>query len=515
MKYSLLVLSSLAAANAQSSIDNAPFADSLTTELYSISDSDNECTSSLGVSMAMSLVYPSAISDSEVQLRTTFGYPADMQSTLLWQDTTTKLTERYQGNCYNEFGGECGGTEPSLQIANSVFVDDDVVLNTTYAAVVGEMVQQLDFASPDAGATVNTWVEESTNGLIDSIVPEGDLSQWIVLAINSIYLKASWVRQFNEQKTNEDMFLSSPDPTPAHFMNNVDSYPYSHEIEALPGYQILQHYFSGDYNSGSGGLSMIFVLPPPGTDNMASSEDVLGAIPNLQMTRMAFSLPKFRFESTYEDSLIEALQKIGVEAVFDRERADNLCIQQDRCDAYIDTIIQKTVIDVNEKGVEAAAVTAIGISATSLPPPTGVLFLANRPFQFFLYDEVDNVVIFEGVVSNPGIVEGSVAPLQASHSDEDFWSANFGITATVPELPATTPETVSEPATTETPVQETPTEETPVEEAPAAETAAPEETPATADTTEAPAELSGGTSGASAMDLAKGALIGLMAVLAL
>lgn len=64
----------------------------------------------------------------------------------------------------------------------------------------------------------------------------------------------------------------------------------------------------------------------------------------------------------------------------------------------------------------------------SWPTDTPVLFLADHPFQFFIYDENEQVVIFEGRVGNPGIVEGAATPqLMARHEDADFWAANFGV----------------------------------------------------------------------------------------
>jgi len=171
----------------------------------------------------------------------------------------------------------------------------------------------------------------------------------------------------------------------------------------------------------------------------------------LERTRVAFALPKFKFESEYKDDLKAALLALGMTAPFE-ERPDNMCIVEGRCDAFIDAIIQKTFIDVNEKGVEAAAVTALGLSLTSLPPPQAVLFLANRPFQFFLYDEVENLVIFEGQVGEPGVASDSVATLEGNHADPDFWQTNFGIEAVMPEAPATVvPETIGPEQGTEDP----------------------------------------------------------------
>ena len=473
-------------------IDNAPFADGLTTELYTDSALDNDCTSSLGVSMAMSLVYPSAMGEAEEQMRTAMNYPSGQQSTLLWSDTTASITDRYQGRCTWENGDVCNLFEPTLAISNSVWVHDEITLNATYAAVVGDLVQQLDFTSAEAGGTINEWVSSSTNGLIDSIVEEGPLMDgWIMLAINSIYLKGSWSNQFREDRTNVDAFYSSPGRATTvmdevHFMNQVEFFDYSHD--ALPGFQLVKLPFDG--GDDSRGLSMMLALPLKSDDDsprMASSVDVLAAIPSLERTQVALAIPKFQFESTYEDALKEALQTIGMTAPFE-EQPDVLCVADGECNAYIDVIIQKTFIDMNEKGVEAAAVTAIGISMTSMPPPDSILFQGDHPFQIFLYDEGEDVIIFEGQIRAPAIPEGSAAPLEASHDDEGFWSDTFFKEVAAPpdfsavaveETTPPVPETTEEPVTTDAP--DTTTTET---------TDAPDATATDTPETEAPTESS-------------------------
>ena len=94
---------------------------------------------------------------------------------------------------------------------------------------------------------------------------------------------------------------------------------------------------------------------------MASSQDVLNAIPSMKIERVAVAIPKFKFESEYKENLMESLNDIGLNAPFEGE----LCKIFDDCSVKISDVIQKTVIDVNEQGVEAAAVTLIGVDRVS------------------------------------------------------------------------------------------------------------------------------------------------------
>ena len=58
---------------------------------------------------------------------------------------------------------------------------------------------------------MNEWVSKSTNGLINPIVPDNNplFPPYILIAINSIYLKATWGLQFQKRRTNLDSFYDS------------------------------------------------------------------------------------------------------------------------------------------------------------------------------------------------------------------------------------------------------------------------------------------------------------------
>lgn len=60
-------------------------------------------------------------------------------------------------------------------------------------------------------------------------------------------------------------------------------------------------------------------------------------------------------------------------------------------------VLHKAVIEVDETGTIAAAVTTIGITPFSLPRT----FIVNRPFFFFIYHEKTNSMLFMGRVIDP------------------------------------------------------------------------------------------------------------------
>ena len=442
----LLILSKSAASLGVDFTQHRLFSDQLTSQIYT---SPNEFSSALGVSMAFSLIYPGSTNDAAAEISASLGYltngspNSNMQ--LVWEDVSTSLTSRADGTCGFGDGdsGMCyGGKKPLLSIANSIWIDDGDALNVEYEAVVGNYSKQIDFQSTDSPQIINSWVNNQTNGLVDSIVQEGTPLPGVLIAINSLYLKASWANPFYESNTNLDSFYSSTvrsdEVSKAHFMHRVGKMRYSHDVMA--GYQIAQLPFAAS------SMSMVFVLPTTETnENMAlvPSSTLIPALTNLKETRVALALPKFKFESEYDDNLKEALQNIGVVSPF-KGGTQSLCniFAADiyPCEQlFISKILQKTVIDVNEDGVEAAAVTAIFIEKTSsglMDQPEPVLMMLNHPFQFFIYDQDEELVLFEGRLGEleSQEEEPTSSMLDLVHADEDFWQSSFGVNPVNPPI---------------------------------------------------------------------------------
>jgi serpin B len=96
------------------------------------------------------------------------------------------------------------------------------------------------------------------------------------------------------------------------------------------------------------------------------------------------------------------LKAMGMAIAFDQYDADfsnmvtdmNLLIGN----LYIDFVKHKTFIQVDEAGTEAAAVTAVGISLSSVGPP---IMYANRPFLFVIHEHATGSILFMGKVVDP------------------------------------------------------------------------------------------------------------------
>jgi serpin B len=61
---------------------------------------------------------------------------------------------------------------------------------------------------------------------------------------------------------------------------------------------------------------------------------------------------------------------------------------------------QKTFVEVNEQGTEAAAATAVGVGRTSAP--VAVEMRVDRPFLFAIRERLSGAVLFLGVMHDLG-----------------------------------------------------------------------------------------------------------------
>ena len=123
------------------------------------------------------------------------------------------------------------------------------------------------------------------------------------------------------------------------------------------------------------------------------------AIENSSVEHIRLALPKFL--DRYENRLSPALKAVGLTEPFDPGRADfsNMNAQK-KSELFIDEVLHKTFIRVDEKGTEAAAVTAVMMRLTSMMP-SGTPLVFDRPFFYGIVDLLSNEAVFLGVMQVP------------------------------------------------------------------------------------------------------------------
>ena len=292
----------------------------------------------------------------------------------------------------------------SLNIANSIWMNKDKTSQSfsddykkTATGYYNADVKGVK--NSNAVKEINSWVSDKTNGKIPTIIQNAD-DFWAML-INAIYFKGAWQDEFSEHATKPDQF-NNADGTKItiDFMNKTKWFPYAEtnsvKILELPYKNRVDKIDSkGEYlgtdRYDNLDVSMYLIM----AENDINVEQELSAAINDEMfksTYIKMSMPKFKIE--YETILNDMLMNMGITTAFDTENAD-FAKMFDKGNMWFTKAIHKTFINVDEKGTEAAAVTAIGMAGSAMhPEPIELKF--NKPFYFAIRDNTSGETLFMG-----------------------------------------------------------------------------------------------------------------------
>ncbi|MBR6322777.1 MAG: hypothetical protein IKR59_07900 [Lachnospiraceae bacterium] len=338
-------------------------------------------TSPLSFRYALGLLLAGASGETKTELLAALGVSSEEE----W----TNHCLNFNGfvNAYTESAAGSMTPGKALRVANSVWKRADILedftpaykesVNKNYAA------EYRIFTPENAVSKINEWANIKTEGLISRLLPDDYPADALAIVLmNALYFKDNWVQPFNTYATEEDDFHTESGETVKK--------PFMHLTERF------RYYEDGD--------TQLVILPMESGVYMAF---VLGSTANLSTkinaaegTRVRLSIPKMDLETSFgSGELVDFLKECGVSRAFNQSLADFSAMIDHSI--YVDEIIQKTRIKLDEDGVEAAAVTAImtkdGMSLDTKEP---VDFTADRPFSFYIYTTANTTtsILFAGEI---------------------------------------------------------------------------------------------------------------------
>jgi serpin B len=304
-----------------------------------------------------------------------------------------------------------GTGELELRVANRIFVEKTLKVEEPFLKATrdgfGAPAEPLDFAksAQPSRKHINDWVAKQTKDKIEDLLPpDGVSADTRMVLTNALYFKGQWSSPFNENATSPKPFYADGArkitvPT----MARLGRYPYRRagDVEVV------------DLGYAGGRFAMSVVLPLK-RDGLAAVEKTLSAATIARWTlrdtpaaEVRVELPKFKIEAPDPAiSLGAALQKLGMTLAFDRQKADFTGIHQFQTPAdrlLISQVFHKAFVEVNEKGTEAAAATAVSMARAGAAPSADEpkAFIVDHPFLFLLHDRDSGVVLFLGRVTEP------------------------------------------------------------------------------------------------------------------
>jgi serine protease inhibitor len=257
------------------------------------------------------------------------------------------------------------------------------VLAKIQAAFDAELHQtSFQHAAPE----INDWAAKKTHGMIKNVVGPKDFDELTVCALsNATYFKGIWTNVFDPADTR---------PMPFHCHDGtISSVPMmkstqSLELARTPEYLAVRVPYS------SGRFQLHAYLP----EGNQTPESIL---PKLQSAaplvfdpmKVELSFPKFILDLPVVD-LKDTVSTMGLLGPNDLSP-----MMLNGGSEFLDKIMHKTRLEIDEAGTRAAAVT-VEMAVRSIGPRT-VNILFDRPFVLCLVDTKTQVTLFTGIIHNP------------------------------------------------------------------------------------------------------------------
>jgi serpin B len=293
------------------------------------------------------------------------------------------------------------GRKPAAQVANSLWLKHGVPFDPDFLKTNRDYFAAGSRALPDdhdaAARAINSWVAGHTNGVIRKIVePSYFNAQTILALVNTVHLKTAWKTPFSRDDTSSRQFTLGD--------GTVVKVPTMYAPLSLPlargeGYDAVALQTKSQVT--------VWVVVPKGDE---TAEALLGSFAtdglspmyeSAESTPVVLDLPRFKTTFTAPD-LGPQLAAMGMPSAFSPDEAELQGIVAPGTPArvYIQRVVHKAVLDVNESGIEAAAATA-GIVGTTSMPVAPVSVRADRPFLMVVTLKGSNAPLFMALVRDP------------------------------------------------------------------------------------------------------------------
>lgn len=290
--------------------------------------------------------------------------------------------------------------DAELAVANSLWMRDGWPFEDAYRQEVlswpGGALHNADFAGDPEGVRrgINADVAKTTRDLIKELLAPGTIhADMVAVVVNALYLKVAWLQAFPEAATRPAPFHAPSGTRDVRTMHlQEDHLPYA-EAE---GWRLLTLATRSEVVAD--------VLLPD--DDLATAEPALTPERLARLyaatrpTKVELALPRFRLEVSLP-GLKQVFRRLGVTAAFDRGASDFTGMTSAREPVWIEEILHKAVLRLDEDGLEGAAATAVLMRTVAMVGGGPIRFHVDRPFLVVVRHAETGAVYFLARVVEP------------------------------------------------------------------------------------------------------------------
>ena len=283
----------------------------------------------------------------------------------------------------------------TVKIANCIDVNSarDIILLPQYEADMlkyyNAQIDALDFTNSSNVDIINNWCKTHTNGMIPRILDnlKSDAAMYL---LNAVYFKAMWTNKFNSKETSDMNFTRPNGSTVKQPLMHLNLQQASYSENDLCKALSLPY--------GNKGYSMYILLPKKHKTvndiiQNLSSRSIKQQKHVMRPCHVDILIP--RFTAANETNLKDVLSSMGMPLAFDEDRAQFTNMAQGRT-LYVSMMKQKAIIEVNEEGTKAVAVTVAETKTRSARVESCYTFHATHPFVYFIIEESTGSIFFMG-----------------------------------------------------------------------------------------------------------------------
>ncbi|XP_052871346.1 serine protease inhibitor 28Dc-like [Anopheles cruzii] len=291
------------------------------------------------------------------------------------------------------------------RVANGIFYQTGLPIHQQYVRlareIYGALVHPLDLNADDAPATINQWVSHMTAGKINKMIegPLGGNSGMVVA--NALYFKAKWRNQFDGLSTRDGPFFPDGFDGPSYrvkLMTLSACLPF-HRTRDAADVTILGLPYRDD-------TTTMYLIQPANSSRAAirrlqatlNGKTLDTLIGRMKLQKTSVRLPKMHLRSSVD--LTQSFQRLGFNSIFSPAKSDltNMFPASNGGQKpYVNQIIHKLDLSVDEEGTEGAAATAALIDRIGSP----AFFNGNTPFLLYVRHDSTGLPLFYGPVFDP------------------------------------------------------------------------------------------------------------------
>ena len=338
-------------------------------------EEENYLISPLSVSVALSMAANGADGETLSQMTDTLGLDID---------DANKHISSYLKAIENK----------DISIANSIWINDIDVEEAFidknieyYKAKINK-----DVFDDKTADKINNWVKENTNEMIKDIV-DNVSPESVMYLVNAIAFESEWDEGYEPHKIFDDNFTNYKGSKKIVEMMKSEEGKYLDNGKATG--------FVKPYKDNK--FSFVAILPNEDVGIKEYVENMTGdslhdLISSYEEVDVNAYIPKFRYD--YSMGMNDILKNLGIEDAFDRDKADFSNMTNEA--VYINNVVHKSFIEVDEVGTKAAAATSVEMSITSVVMEDIHEVKLDRPFIYIIMDNEANIPIFMGAVMDIG-----------------------------------------------------------------------------------------------------------------